>query len=115
MLPLGLILEVRRLIDEDELSYRAIARKLGVGHATVNRIAHGLRRHRRWMSADDRAMGIPIRCRGCGGLVYEPCLLCRARAVRERADLIRRVVYTSRGRCKLLPSGASNVPESATG
>jgi predicted XRE-type DNA-binding protein len=95
MLSAALVLEIRRLLDEGELSQRAIARKLSVSRGTVANIANG---RRGLHGADEDREGIgdeppaaPRRCRGCGGMVYEPCLLCRARGFRRRVEESRRL------------------------
>jgi hypothetical protein len=84
MLSAAVILEIRRLLDEDELSQRAIAAKLRVGRGTVSAVARGFRGlhghtcwRRKWY--DGPHDPLPTRCPSCGGMVYMPCLLCRAR------------------------------------
>jgi hypothetical protein len=84
MLSAAIVLEIRRLLDEDELSQRAIAAKLSVSRGTVSAVARGFRglgghasSPRRWY--DGPHDPVPTRCPGCGGMVYKPCLLCRAR------------------------------------
>ncbi|MCC6491954.1 MAG: hypothetical protein IT424_02915 [Pirellulales bacterium] len=96
MLPQAIVMEVQRLLQEQQLSHRAIANKLGISRGTVGNIAHGRRGLNGRQPAQGTAIGlepgaIPRRCRGCGGLVYEPCLLCRARAYRSRRADLRRL------------------------
>lgn len=81
-----IVQEVLRLLAEDRLSQRGIARQLRISRGTVLAIAKGrrpdyeaLRRRRR----ADLPQGPPVRCPGCGGLVQMPCLLCRVRAQKE--------------------------------
>ena len=78
--------EIKRLLAEKRLSQRKIAVRLGVSRGTVHAIARGKRRDRppREPERPRRPAGPPERCPGCGGQVYMPCLLCRARAVKER-------------------------------
>ena len=88
MFPNAVILEIRSLLDEGEFSHRAIAEKVGVSRGVVNNIAggrRGLRSHQteQVRLSRDHGLGTPVRCRRCGGLVYEPCLLCRARKHRQ--------------------------------
>jgi hypothetical protein len=95
MLSAALVLEIRRLLDEGRLSQRAIARKLSVSRGTVGNIASG-RRGLHGGDEDREQIGdeppaVARRCGGCGGLVYEPCLLCRAREFRRRAEEIRQL------------------------
>ncbi len=95
MFPSAVILEIRRLLDEGELSRRAIAAKIGVSRGLVNNVANGQRGLRRHKSAlarlsPEQLLGTPARCRHCGGLVYQPCLLCRARTYKWRVAQIRR-------------------------
>jgi DNA-binding XRE family transcriptional regulator len=93
MLSTDRIQEVRRLLAQAELSQRTIARMTGVSRATIGAVASGRRPDYqprvRTDEDDDRPQGPPERCRGCGGLVYMPCRLCRVRAIkaadRERA------------------------------
>jgi hypothetical protein len=96
MLPLDVVLKIRRLLDEGELTYRAIARRLGVGRRTVQRIAnshrglHGRERsglRRRW----PYERRTPTRCPSCGGLVFEPCRLCRLQRLETLDRLLRRM------------------------
>jgi hypothetical protein len=84
------VLEIRCLLNQ-ELSQQAIADKLGVSRTTVNAIASGRRglfgreelgsRRRPRLGRVDPGVEA-IRCPGCGGLVYAPCLLCRSRNYR---------------------------------
>lgn len=74
---------VREMLDAGGLSQRQIARAAGVSRGSVASIAAG-KRHEppaasvdEWSVAEDE--GPPVRCQGCGGLVYVPCRLCRAR------------------------------------
>ena len=74
--------EIRRLLAEERLSHRQIARLTGVSRGTIGAISMGrrpnyeqLRRNRR---PDPLApTGPPKRCPGCGGMVYMPCRLCQ--------------------------------------
>lgn len=88
MLPLAKVLEVRRLLDEGELSQRKIATRLGISRGVVNSIANGRRglhgRETKVKYSCDDQEAVAERCRGCGAMVYMPCLLCRARQYRER-------------------------------
>jgi hypothetical protein len=97
MFPNAVILEIRNLLDEGELSHRAIAEKVGVSRGVVDNIAGGRRALRDHQSAcvrlsREHGLGTPVRCRKCGGLVYEPCLLCRAREHQRIVLEIRRAV-----------------------
>jgi len=89
MLPLAAIQEVRRLLDEGGLSQRKIADRTGVSRGTVNAIARG----RRGLYGSEPPPDMPTlccwelppeRCTGCGGKVFKPCVLCRARDFRHR-------------------------------
>ena len=93
MLPLSVIEEVRRLLDEGELSQRKIARKLGVSRGIVNSIANGSRGiYGREPDEEDLLLGgvqlTPERCPSCGAMVYKPCVLCSARAFHARQKLL---------------------------
>ncbi len=92
MLSITTILEVRRLLAAGGRSQRAIATQVGVSRGIVALIAAG-RRHLH--SAEPncksplrRSRAGTTRCPGCGGLVYLPCLLCRARQLRRRQQLV---------------------------
>lgn len=93
---LAVVREIRRLLDEGDLSQRAIARRVGVSRGLVARVAAGQR------SLVDRGApsypelfgpeaGLPVRCPGCGGMVYEPCRLCEARKRTELEATIRKL------------------------
>ena len=95
MFPNAVILEIRSLLDEGELSHRAIAEKVGVSRGVVDNIAGGrrnLRKHHedRLRQSREHFQCIPKRCRCCGGLVFEPCLLCRTRNYQQRIHESRR-------------------------
>ncbi|HEV2973066.1 MAG TPA: hypothetical protein VGY55_24075 [Pirellulales bacterium] len=86
MLAESLVEWVCQLLAEGRLSQRSIALLTGVSRGTVGAIARGVRPlGLRPKYADDdplRPSGPPARCRGCGGMVYMPCQLCRVRAAR---------------------------------
>jgi len=89
MLPLALVEEIRRLLDEGQLSHRKIAAKLDVSRGTVGAIASGCRGiYGREPDPDDSPLACldqtPERCPHCGAMVYKPCVLCNARAYRKR-------------------------------
>ncbi len=93
MLPLAVIQDIRRLLDEGKLSQRKIAQQLHVSRGTVNAIAVGRRGIFGREPTDEEPMLCqwslpPERCRGCGALVYKPCVLCRARQYRSRLTLL---------------------------
>lgn len=86
------VLEIRCLLNQD-VSQQAIADKLGVSRSTISAIANGRRgvfgreelRSRRRPRLGRVDVGVEaVRCPGCGGLVYPPCLLCRTREYRRR-------------------------------
>ena len=94
MLPVSVIEEVRRLLDEGALSQRKIAKQLRVSRGTVGAIARGQRGiHGREPTDDDQPKLCcldrpPERCDGCGATVYKPCVLCGAREYKARQKLI---------------------------
>lgn len=98
MLPTAVVLEVQRLLAQD-VPYREIARRLGISRGTVGNIASGrrpleLRPAKRRSSEQVTTIAKPKRCPECGGLVYEPCLLCAVRAYQGRRDQLRRLLRT---------------------
>jgi hypothetical protein len=75
--------EVRRLLARGNVSQRKIARLLDVSRGSVNAIASGKRPDYPVKEPDEddlRCWLPPVRCSGCGGMVYAPCRLCRVRA-----------------------------------
>jgi len=95
MLPLAVVQEIRRLLEEGRLSQRKIAAKLGVSRGTIGAIASGRRGiygKEPGREAPDQACIelIAERCAGCGARVYKPCVLCRARAYRARQEQLSR-------------------------
>jgi len=93
MLSLAVVEEIRRLLDEGQLSQRKIALKLNVSRGTVGAIASG----RRGVYGSEPKSTEPTlcclelppeRCTGCGAMVYMPCVLCRAREFRARQESI---------------------------
>jgi hypothetical protein len=93
MLSQQVIDEARRLLLEGELSQRQIAELLHVSRGTVNALALGQRGSHGRETATAHPIPMRIaRCRGCGGLVYLPCILCRTRRFieeRQQANLRR--------------------------
>jgi hypothetical protein len=90
MLAPYLVAEVRRLLAEGKLSRRRIARSVGVSRGTVHDIA--LRKRPGYDLRAEPAEGIepaapPVRCPGCGGMIYLPCRLCEARRAAQRGRL----------------------------
>jgi transcriptional regulator with XRE-family HTH domain len=80
------VAEVRRLLAEEKLSQRKIAKLLGMSRGTVNTIAAGKWRDRERCDEVMDVMGPPERCPSCGGMVYMPCRLCEVRKVATRTD-----------------------------
>lgn len=81
-----IVAEIRRLLVEEKISQRKIGRLAGVSRGTVAAIASGKRPdyeelYRQSWDESDEPAGPPERCPGCGGLVYMPCQLCRARTI----------------------------------
>jgi hypothetical protein len=75
--------EVRRLLLRGNVSQRQIAKLLDVSRGSVNAIASGKRPDYPMKERDEddiRCWLPPVRCNGCGGMVYAPCRLCRLRA-----------------------------------
>jgi hypothetical protein len=93
MLSAAVIQEVRRLLDEEELSQRAIAARLNVSRGTVWAVVHRQRglhvcdmsTHARKQHASQR---LPERCSTCGGFVFMPCRLCSTRAFTQRRHFL---------------------------
>jgi hypothetical protein len=78
--------EVRRLLARGNVSQREIARELDISRGSVNAIASGRRPDYpvKELDEDDiRCWLPPVRCSGCGGMVYAPCRLCRVRAAKR--------------------------------
>ena len=94
MLPLSKVKEVRRLLDAGELSQRKIAKLLDVSRGVVGSIASGRRGIYGKEPQIDNFSGLPsedlkpVRCPDCGGWVFMPCALCRAREFRRRRRLL---------------------------
>ncbi len=89
MLPLAVVEEIRRHLNEGRLSQRKIAAKLGISRGTVGAIASG----RRGVYGRESDHSDPLlpdmellaeRCSSCGGMVHKPCVLCQARTYRRR-------------------------------
>ena len=86
----AIVLEIRRLVAEGELTWTAIADRMNVSRTFVALVASGQRAERTARVVGKRAIA-PTRCRECGGLVYKPCRLCRTRAHTRRWRLIQRI------------------------
>ncbi|HEX4132910.1 MAG TPA: hypothetical protein VHZ24_22950 [Pirellulales bacterium] len=83
----AMVFEVQRLLTQEKLSHRRVAKLVGISRSTVGKIATG--RRRAWPdrpASDDsysiRPSGPVARCPGCGGRVYLPCRLCHVRMLK---------------------------------
>jgi len=77
-----IVQEIRRLLTEERLSQRKVARITGISRGTIGRIASGKRPDYPERSQADEwpePSGPPERCPTCGGMVYMPCRLCALR------------------------------------
>ena len=85
MIEPSIVEEIRWLLAQRRWQYRRIARAMGVSRGTVGRIARGEVPYDGTpeLPDEDEPAGPPVRCKGCGGIVYMPCLLCR---IRRRTD-----------------------------
>ncbi|MEN6405522.1 MAG: hypothetical protein ABFC77_03525 [Thermoguttaceae bacterium] len=95
MLATPIVVEIQRLLNETDLSQRKIAEVMGVSRGSVASVASGKRPDYDALRAQsttdwEEPAGPPERCPTCGGMVYAPCRLCRARV--ERAKTLRRSV-----------------------
>lgn len=88
------ILQAERLLADGKLSQRKIAAIVGIGRATVSAIVAGKRssatNDERGGTLDNGPPGPVERCRGCGGMVYTPCRLCRVRKVKAHEEALAR-------------------------
>jgi transcriptional regulator with XRE-family HTH domain len=78
------VADVRRLLTEERLSQRKVARLTGVSRSTIAAIVSGKRPDyellQQLREADwEEPAGPAVRCPGCGHRVYMPCQLCRLR------------------------------------
>ena len=90
MIAYAVVDEIRRLLDEGELSQRKISRRVAVSRGTVGAIAQGTRpdyeaRRRAHGDNFEPPQGLPRRCPRCGAMVQMPCLACRVRVLRKTA------------------------------
>jgi transcriptional regulator with XRE-family HTH domain len=96
MLASGRIKEVERLLAEGGLSYRKIAKAIGVSRATVSAIARGTRPNYaariRLRPPKNEPLGEVGRCPTCGARVYMPCRLCRVRKIKYAEHQILRIL-----------------------
>ena len=96
MLPLAVVEEIRRLLDEGKLSQRKIAAKLDVSRGTVGAIVNG-KRGLYGREPDPEQPDLPSldqppeRCPGCGAMVHKPCVLCRTRRYSQRQKALRQL------------------------
>lgn len=89
MITSDVVFAVRRLLLETKLSWREIARRSGVSRGSVRAIASGRRSedatHLPAVEVDwEGPAGPPVRCPGCGGLVFMPCVFCATRKALAR-------------------------------
>jgi hypothetical protein len=82
MIAPSVVQEIRRLLVDEELSQRKVARITGVSRGTIGQIANGRRPD--YSAGNDATewpepSGPPQRCPSCGGMVYMPCRLCSMR------------------------------------
>jgi len=85
MIPPKTIAEIERMLAEDQLSQRGIARRFGVSRGKVNEIALGRRPDYEALAEEDRLREALVpkkphrRCPECRVKVLMPCVACRAR------------------------------------
>lgn len=86
MIPLWKIQQAQQLLEQDELSQRAIARLLGVSRGTINALATGKRggHGRETPNETSPDPEPPARCPTCGRMMQMPCVWCRAMDYRRR-------------------------------
>jgi hypothetical protein len=84
--------EIRRLLARGNISQRQISRELGISRGTISAIASGKRPNYplKLPEEDIDCQLPPVRCQGCGGLVYAPCRLCRVRGLKRREQALAR-------------------------
>lgn len=99
MLPTALVHEIDRLVRDGKLSQRQIATHLNVSRGIVSAIARGRRGLYGKDPLDDDSplapTSPPVRCPHCGYRVYEPCIVCRTRAHRQRQRLFALLARTT--------------------
>ncbi len=91
MLPIAVVREIERLLQEGQHSQRKIATHLQVSRGSVGAIASGRRGiYGKEPEPDDviplASQGPPERCPRCGFRVIMPCLVCEARHYRSRQE-----------------------------
>jgi hypothetical protein len=107
------VAKIRWLLQQGRLSHRKIARRTGVSRGSVWRIASGKRPdyeklRRPWDELWEKVPGPPVRCTGCGGMVYMPCWLCHVRKlITEDTHLRQNLLVTAIGQ----PLGVRLGPE----
>jgi len=87
--------EVERLLKESRWSQRKIAREVGVSRSTVNNIARGHRPRCEELPGVLDPTGPLVRCPGCGGRVFLPCMLCHIRELKELDRQLRNPRYAA--------------------
>jgi len=94
MIAPAIVERIKLLLAEGRLSQRKIAQATGVSRATIGAIASGRRPDYPRPRDDDFGFCQPNspmgRCRGCGGIVSLPCLLCHVRSLKARREERRR-------------------------
>jgi hypothetical protein len=79
------VADIRRLLAERKHTHREIAAWTGVSRGSVGAIALGRRRLGDPLAPDDgEPPAAPVRCAGCGALVYLPCVLCGLQGKQRR-------------------------------
>ena len=81
--------EIQRLLAEDDLSQRGIAKVMKVSRGTVAAVASGKRRpyYPRPDDRDEQLAGPVRRCPGCGGMATMPCRACRIRRLKPESSM----------------------------
>ena len=78
---------IQRLLAEDDLSQREIAKTVKASRGTVAAVASGKRRpyYPRPEDMNEEPAGPVRRCPGCGGMATMPCRACRVRELRAES------------------------------
>lgn len=86
MIAPAVVQKIRQFLAGGELSQRKIAARLRVSRGTVLSIARGRRPEEATSQQGDNFFDPDApaeRCRGCGGMVKMPCLLCHIRRLKK--------------------------------
>jgi hypothetical protein len=114
MIDQNVIEQIERLLVENKISHRKIAKLTGISRGTIGAIALGRRqvRPKPIVAADEEMFdaGTPSkRCPRCGAIVRMPCRACHVKKIMDTSPTLKKMIYANRAE-RFVPVGLELKP-----